>query len=57
MGGAGFVALPPEVTALVIALTLCYLLVAEAARHFFYRLSGVKPAAHALPTLVSGAAH
>ena len=36
----GFVALPPNVTALVIALTLGYLLVAEAAKHFFYRLLG-----------------
>ncbi|HEY2926085.1 hypothetical protein [Piscinibacter sp.] len=43
-------------TTLVIALTLCYLLVAEAAKRLFYRLSRVKPAPRALPTMVPGTA-
>ena len=43
-------------TTLVIALTLCYLLLAEAVKRLFYRLSRVKPAPRALPTMVPGTA-
>jgi Mg2+-importing ATPase len=39
----GFVPLPPDVLGLVVALTLGYLVVAEAVKHLFYRLIGVKP--------------
>jgi len=40
----GFVPMPPQVLGLVVALTLAYLVVAEAVKHLFYRLIGVKPA-------------
>jgi Mg2+-importing ATPase len=39
----GFVPLPPDVLALVVALTLGYLVVAESVKHLFYRLIGIKP--------------
>ena len=52
----GFVPLPFEVSGLIVGLTLAYLAAAEAAKQLFYRLSQVKPAATALPRIVSEAA-
>jgi Mg2+-importing ATPase len=49
----GFVAPPPAVLALVAALTLAYLVVAEAVKRVFYRLSPAVPSARPLPALAA----
>jgi Mg2+-importing ATPase len=48
----GFVPLPADVLALVVALTLAYLAAAEAAKHAFRRLTALNAPAAPLPTMV-----